>query len=73
MDTNQITGKELHNLKISELLDEYKKTNNEGSKLINAAIELNILEMKRNEIELKLKEYSDYTSEIAKEFIKRFL
>lgn len=73
MDAKSRTGKELHDFKLSELIEEYAKVNSEGEKVVTSAIELGVLEIKRSEIEIKLKEYSSYQSEIAREFIQRFI
>lgn len=73
MNSREQASNQLYKLKISELIEEYKKNNEAGSKLIMAAVELEILDLKKNEIESKLKEYNDYADEISKEFINRFL
>lgn len=73
MDAKSRTGKELYDFKLSELIEEYKKVNEEGSRIVTSAMELGVLELKKVEIQEKLSEFTGYTSEIAKEFIKRFV
>jgi hypothetical protein len=73
LNSKSRNGKELNELKISELIEEYRKVNSEDKRLIANALELNVLDMSKPVIHEKIKECSEYGSEIANEFIKRFM
>jgi hypothetical protein len=66
-------GKAIYDLSLLELIEEYKQINVEGSKFVMVALELNLLDGQREDLDKKCNEFQEYQKELACEFIGRFL
>lgn len=66
-------NKEIFELTISQLIEEYRAMNIEGGKFAMTAVQFNLSEEQRKDLEEKLNEFKEYQKELAFEFISRFL
>jgi hypothetical protein len=71
LDVKERTGKDLHELSIYELINEYKKSNEEISNIVRNAIQFKLDDDQRAMLNDKCKEYKQYGYELAEELMKR--